>query len=58
MVHENKEAVKAVEDDEEGYNNIEVGLEKPSSMQSRSSIETKLDFSLFMESEEFPFKFW
>ena len=54
MVREDEESIE-LEDEEEGDNTFEVSdncLEKPTPIQLRSAIETLLDFSLFMESEE------
>ena len=55
MVNEDEESIKVEDDEEERDNTIEVNdncLEKPTPIQLRSAIETLLDFSLFMESEE------
>ena len=55
MVCEDEESIEVEDDEEEGDNTIEVNgncLEKPTLIQLRSTIETLLDFSLFMESEE------
>ena len=55
MVNEDEESIKVEDDEEERDNTIEVNdncLEKPTPIQLRSAIETLLDFSFFMESEE------
>ena len=55
MVREDEESIEVEDDKEEGDNTIEANdnfLEKPTPIQFRSVIETLLDFSLFMETEE------
>ena len=55
MVREDEESIEAEDDEEEGDNTIKVNgncLEKPTPIQLRSTIETLLDFSLFVESEK------
>ena len=55
MVCEDEESIEVEDDEEEGNNLIQVNdncLEKPTPIQLRSAIETLLDFSFFMESEE------
>ena len=54
-VREDEEPIEVEDDQQEGDNKIEVNdncLEKSTPIQLRSVIETLLDFSLFMESEE------
>ena len=55
MVREDEESIEAEDDEEEGDDTIKVNgncLEKPTQIQLQSTIETLLDFSLFMESEK------
>ena len=51
MVREIEEPIE-VEDDEEDGGDEDISLEKPTSIQLRSAIETLLDFSFFTESDE------
>ena len=54
-VREVEESIEVEDDEEKGENTIEVNhncLENPTPIQLRSAIETLLNFSLFMESEE------
>ena len=51
MVREIEEPI-AVEDDVEDDGDEDISLEKPTSIQLRSAIETLLDFSFFTESDE------
>ena len=55
MLHEVEELVEVKSDEEEGDDTIKVNdkcLEKPTSIDLRSAIETLVDFSFFMELEE------
>ena len=55
IVGEEEESIEVEGDEEEDGNTIEVNnncMEKPTPIQLGSAIETLLDFSLFMESEE------
>ena len=55
MVREDEESIEVEDNEEKGDSTIEVNdncLEKLTPIQLRSAIETLLDFSLFMESEE------
>ena len=51
MVRDDEESIEVEDDEEEGDDTNKV-LEKPTAMQLRSGIETLLNFSLFMQSEE------
>ena len=51
MVRDDEESIEVEDDEEEGDDTNKV-LEKPTAMQLRSAIETLLDFSLIMQSEE------
>ena len=51
MVREIEKLIE-VEDDEEDGGDEDISLEKPTSIQLRSAIETLLDFSFFTESDE------
>ena len=53
--HEDEESIEVEDDEEEGNNTIEINdncLENSTPIQLRSVIETLLDLSLFMKSEE------
>ena len=55
MLHEVEELVEVKSDEEDGDDTIKVNdkcLEKPTSIDLRSAIETLVDFSFFMELEE------
>ena len=54
-IPEDEETIEVEDDEEEGDSTIEVSdnsLEKPTPIRLRGAIETRLDFSLFMESEK------